>query len=118
MRATRTPDVTSQHPTNNLPTFLCHDAKWTDAPWCPLSPQHLADSLNFNHVQDIAHTLLAPRLDTSTNNNSGSIASCVTDIHPSFDRNHNKTVSTGPDVTSPPALHLKTRRRFLPHHMP
>jgi hypothetical protein len=48
-------DVMSPHLTDNLPTSSSC-SKGTDAVQRSLSPQHLADSFNFDHVQDINHT--------------------------------------------------------------
>jgi len=74
-------DVTSPHPTDKLPALLHRGSKGTDAAQRSLSPQHLADSLNFDHAQDIARTPLAQHLDTENSNS-------IVDAAHSFDTNN------------------------------
>jgi hypothetical protein len=48
-------DATPSRSSTKLPAILHLDAKRTNAAWCPLSAQHLADSVNFDRSRRRPH---------------------------------------------------------------
>jgi hypothetical protein len=97
-RTTRTPNVIAPHPTTFPPFFI--STKRTNATQCPLPPQRLADSLNFDPAPEIARISSAPHLDTSQSSSSSSsnIIPCADDIHHSFFCDDDKSITTAPYV--------------------